>query len=320
MRQAGRYLPEYRALREAEGDFVKRCLTPDIAVETTLQPIRRYGMDAAILFSDILILPYALGQDVRFVNGEGPVLTPIRDKTGFAALNPNRVAEITAPVLQALTMLRQELPASCTLLGFTGSPFTVLCYMIDGGGSRDFVHTRKLAYQNPVLFGEILDLVTEATAEYLSAQIIAGADAVMLFDSWAGILPPSEFTRHVIEPTARIVNILNAKHPATRIIGFPRLAGMMTQAYAEQTGVDCVGLDTSADVALIARDLDENIALQGNLDPIALIAGGKPMVDQASAICGALKHRPHIFNLGHGILPETPPENVAALLAHIRGL
>lgn len=320
MRQAGRYLPEYQALRHAAPDFVSRCLTPDVAVETTLQPVRRYGMDGAILFSDILILPYALGQDLRFAEGHGPQLPPIASEADIARLSPSRVPDITAPVLQTLTRLRQDLPAAVALLGFTGSPFTVLCYMIDGQGGGEFPKTRAMAYREPALFERLLALVTEATADYLSAQITAGADAVMLFDSWAGILPPSLFARYVIAPTAAIVEALNARHPATRIIGFPRLAAQQAPLYAEQTGVDCVALDTSADAALAARALDDGVAIQGNLDPLAVIAGGDAMRAEASRIALSLRGRPHIFNLGHGILPQTPPEHVGELIAHLRGL
>lgn len=320
MRQAGRYLPEYQALRHAAPDFIARCLTPDIAVETTLQPIRRYGMDGAILFSDILILPHALGQGLSFSEGHGPKLDPIANEADLARLDPSRVAEVTAPVLQTLTRLRQDLPDATTLLGFCGSPFTVLCYMIDGGGGGEFVKTRLLAYQNPALFGRLLDLVTQATAEYLSAQLSAGADAVMLFDSWAGILPPAGFARYVIAPTAAIVQALNRRHPASRIIGFPRLAASHLGVYAEQTGVDCVGLDTSADIARVAAQLDGGVAVQGNLDPLAVIAGGAAMRDQVTAIAQAARGRPHIFNLGHGILPQTPPEHVSDLITHLRAL
>ncbi len=320
MRQAGRYLPEYRAIRDTGGGFIARCTTPDLAVEITLQPIRRFAMDGAILFSDILILPWALGQDVQFINGEGPVLAPVRDATSLAALNIARLADATAPVLEALRRLKLELPAQTTLIGFAGSPFTVACYMVDGGGSRDFVATRKMAYTAPDLFGQLMTLVTNATIQHLSAQIDAGADTVMLFDSWAGILPPSEFERLVIAPTKAIVNALNLRHPMIRIIGFPRLAGVMAAHYAERTGVDCLALDTAADPARIAAGVPESVALQGNLDPIALIAGGNVMRDQASTIARSLCGRPHVFNLGHGILPETPVQHVADLVAHVRGL
>jgi len=320
MRQAGRYLPEYRAIRERSGGFIQRCTTPDLAVEITLQPIRRYAMDGAILFSDILILPWALGQDVQFVNGEGPVLAPIREAQGLAQLAASRVADATAPVLQAITTLRQELPGQTTLLGFAGSPFTVACYMIEGGGSREFAITRLMAYEAPEIFNGLLDLITTTTIDYLSAQIKAGADAVMLFDSWAGILPPALFAKFVEHPTRKIVEALNARHPHVRIIGFPRLAGVMAAHYAESTGVDCLGLDTSADLLRIAARVEDTVALQGNLDPIAVIAGGAAMRDQAKNIALSMRGRPHVFNLGHGILPQTPPDHVQELVSTVRGL
>jgi uroporphyrinogen decarboxylase len=317
MRQAGRYLPEYRAIRDT-GDFITRCTTPDLATEVTMQPIRRFGMDAAILFSDILILPWAMGQDVRFVNGEGPVLAPVRDAAGLAALTRQSVAEKTAPVLETVRRVRAAIPPTCTLIGFAGSPFTVACYMVEGGGSRDFAHTRGMAYAQPALFGQLMTLLTEATIDYLSAQIEAGAEAVMLFDTWAGLLPPSEFVTHVIEPTALIVDALNRRFPDIPVLGFPRLAGMYAGAYAERTGVDGVGLDTATDAAIAAASVPEQVAIQGNLDPMALIAGGAPLRKQVELILGAMRGRPHIFNLGHGILPQTPPDHVAELLARIR--
>ena len=317
MRQAGRYLPEYRAIRET-GNFIARCMTPDLATEITLQPIRRFGMDAAILFSDILILPWAMGQDVRFVNGEGPVLAPVRDAAALEALRPEQAAEKTAPVLETIRRLRIALPPSCTLIGFTGSPFTVACYMIEGGGSRDFAATRGMAYAEPALFGRLMDLLCKATTAYLIAQIEAGAEAVMLFDTWAGLLPPSEFLRHVVDPTARIVETLNRRFPDVPVLGFPRLAGMYAGDYAERTGVNGVGIDTGTDLARAAAWVPESVAVQGNLDPIALIAGGAALRGQVRGILGAMRGRPHIFNLGHGILPQTPPDHVAELMALIR--
>jgi uroporphyrinogen decarboxylase len=317
MRQAGRYLPEYRAIRET-GDFIKRCTTPELATEITLQPIRRFGMDAAILFSDILILPWAMGQDVRFINGEGPALAPVREASALAMLTRESIAEKTAPVLETVRRVRAALLPACTLIGFAGSPFTVACYMVEGGGSRDFAETRLMAYARPELFGRLMDLLTDATTAYLLAQIEAGAEAVMLFDTWAGLLPPAEFYRHVVDPTARIVEALNAKFPEVPVLGFPRLAGMYAGAYAERTGVDGVGLDTGTDPAQASASVPEQVAVQGNLDPIALIAGGAPMRKQVELILGAMRGRPHIFNLGHGILPQTPPDHVAELVSTIR--
>jgi uroporphyrinogen decarboxylase len=318
MRQAGRYLPEYRALREAGGGFIERCTTPDLATEITLQPVRRFGMDGAILFSDILILPWAMGQDVQFVNGEGPVLAPIRDVAGLGVLDLARAQDRTAPVMETVRRVRAALPEACTLLGFAGSPFTVACYMIEGGGSRDFAATRTLAYAHPVFFERLTDILVQGTITYLSAQIDAGADAVMLFDTWAGVLPPSEFFRHVVRPTATIVDALNRRYPNVPVLGFPRLAGTLIADYAEQTGVDGVGLDTSLDAARVAFSLPETVAVQGNLDPMVLIAGGSALRRESLAVRDALRGRPHIFNLGHGILPQTPPDHVADLVAIVR--
>ena len=318
MRQAGRYLPEYRAIKDSSGGFIARCMTPDLATEITLQPIRRFAMDAAILFSDILILPWALGQDVTFKDGVGPILAPIRDEAGVAALSPARVPEATAPVLETIGRLRRALPAACTLIGFCGAPFTVACYMVEGGGSRDFPETRGMAYGNPALFGRLMDLLVRSTTDYLSAQITAGAEVVMLFDTWAGMLSPSQFLQHVIEPAAAIVAELNARHPGIPVIGFPRLAGLYAGLYAERTGVDCVALDTGTDPARAAASMPDSVAIQGNLDPIALIAGGEAMTREMSSILGALRGRPHIFNLGHGILPQTDPEHVAELVGFLR--
>jgi len=318
MRQAGRYLPEYRALREGSGGFIARCTTPDIATEITLQPIRRFGMDAAILFSDILILPWALGQDVQFHDGIGPVLAPIRNAAGLRVLDMSRAADRAAPIMETVRRVRAALPEPCPLIGFAGSPFTVACYMVEGGGSRDFAETRGMAFADPALFGRLIDILVESTIEYLSAQIEAGADAVMLFDTWAGLLSPMQFALHVIAPTAAIVDALNRRHPGVKIIGFPRLAGLYAGSYAERTGVDCVALDTGTDPSLVAPGIPEAVAIQGNLDPISLIAGGAALTAETDSILDALRGRAHIFNLGHGILPQTPPEHVAALVGHLR--
>ncbi len=318
MRQAGRYLPEYRAIREGSGGFLQRCMTPDLATEITLQPVRRYGMDAAILFSDILVLPWALGQDLRFVDGEGPVMTPIRDGADLAKLTLGRAPAETAPVMETVRRVRAALPPDCTLLGFAGSPFTVACYMVEGGGSRDFAATRTAAYTDPAFFDRLIDLLVEATVAYLAAQLDAGADAVMLFDTWAGVLPPAQFFAHVVRPTARIVAELHRRYPGVKIIGFPRLAGTLVADYVAQTGVQCVGLDTSVDAARVAATLPAAIAVQGNLDPMVLIAGGDALAQETVRIRDALRGRPHIFNLGHGILPHTPPAHVADLLTTIR--
>ncbi len=319
MRQAGRYLPEFRAMRE-QADFLTRCMTPEIAVELTIQPIRRYGMDGAILFSDILILPWAMGQDLRFEEGRGPVMTPIRDEADLARLDEGRVMEAVAPVREALRRLRVELPAETTLLGFAGSPFTVACYMVEGGSSRDFAHIRAMMQQNPALFDKLMALLTRSTAEMLCGQIEAGAEAVMLFDSWAGILPPEAFRRYVIEPTKQIVAHIRARYPDVPLIGFPRLGGVMVAEYAEKTGINTLALDTVADMAKVAEMVSPSVTLQGNLDPMILLNGGEALQEEARRIRDSLKGRPHVFNLGHGVIKTTPPEHVATLVETIRSV
>ena len=330
MRQAGRYLPEFRALR-AQADFITRCMTPDIATEITLQPIRRYAMDGAILFSDILILPWAMGQSLRFVEGVGPVLEPIRTAADLDRLRPERVAEATAPVMETLRRLRRSFdtpetpgllgaarPGATTLIGFAGSPFTVACYMVEGGGSKEFAEVRRMAYAEPALFDRLIELLSEATATMLCDQIAAGAEAVMLFDSWAGLLPPSQFARHVIAPTRRIVDEIRRRHPGVPIVGFPRLGGLLVGRYAQGTGIDAMALDTAADLSLAAALVPDTVALQGNLDPLCLLAGGESLVAEAQAIRDSMRGRPHVFNLGHGVLPQTPPEHVGQLVDAVR--
>jgi uroporphyrinogen decarboxylase len=322
MRQAGRYLPEYRAVRAKVADFIALCTTPELAADVTLQPIRRYRFDAAILFSDILMVPWALGQGLAFREGEGPVLSPLRNEADVQALNLARVPAALAPIMETVRQVRSGLTdegfTDCALIGFAGAPFTVACYMVEGGGSRDFAATRTLAYAQPGLFEPLIALLIEATVRYLSAQIEAGAEAVMLFDSWAGILPPSQFRRHVIEPTRTIVNALRQVHPTVPVIGFPRLAGLLAGEYATATRIDGIGLDTSMDLSLAARLMPPRTALQGNLDPLALVAGGQALRRETAAILTALKGRPSVFNLGHGIVPHTPPEHVAALVEQVR--
>jgi uroporphyrinogen decarboxylase len=282
-------------------------------------------MDAAILFSDILVLPWALGQELRFAEGEGPILPPIRDAAGVAALDTTRVRGAIRPILETVRLVRAALDerqregeGEATLIGFAGSPFTVACYMIEGGGSKEFVHVREMAHGQPELFAELMDKLVKATITYLSAQILAGAEAVMLFDSWSGILSPRLFRIHVIEATAKIVTALRSRFPGVPVIGFPRLAGLMLGEYAAGTGVQGVAIDTSTDPSQAATMIPANMALQGNLDPLALVAGGEALASEAASILEALKGRPHIFNLGHGILPHTNPEHVAQLVAQIR--
>ncbi len=321
MRQAGRYLPEYRAIRAGVADFIALCTTPELAAEVTLQPIRRYGFDAAILFSDILILPWALGHGLAFKEGEGPVLPKLRDAAGLAALDPNRVAAAVAPVMETVRRVRAGLASEgfgqTALIGFAGAPFTVACYMVEGGGSRDFAATRAMAYADPALFAGLMDMLTESTIEYLSAQAEAGAEALMLFDSWAGVLSPSLFRRHVIAPATRIVAALRQRHPGIPVIGFPRLGGLMVGAYGA-TGVNAIAMDTSMDLAQAAALVPDGVAVQGNLDPMALVAGGAALTGEAEAILRAMRGRPFIFNLGHGIVPQTTPAHVGALVEQVR--
>ena len=321
MRQAGRYLPEYRAVRARAADFITLCTTPALATEVTLQPIRRFGFDAAILFSDILMLPWALGQPLAFREGEGPILPPLMTHGGVVALDPERLPGAIAPVLETVRQVRAGLAGShpaTTLIGFAGAPFTVACYMVDGRGGGDFPLTRRLAYQDPAVFGALIDLLTEATTTYLCAQINAGAEVVMLFDSWAGLLPPSLFRRHVIAPARRIVAALRAACPEVPVIGFPRLGGTMLGEYVAGSAVAGLGVDTATDLAAARLAVGPTVALQGNLDPLALFEGGIPLREAAAEVLGSGIGVPFIFNLGHGILPDTRPEHVASLIAQVR--
>ena len=318
MRQAGRYLPDYRAVRAKAGGMLDLCLNPALATEVTLQPIRRYGFDAAILFSDLPLLCWALGQKLEYLEGEGPVLDPIRDGAALARLDPARVANAVAPVLEAVGRIRAALPAECALIGFAGSPWTVACYMVEGHGSKEFAAARNMAYRDPALFGALIDLLVDQTADYLLRQAEAGADVVMLFDSWAGVLTAAQFRKYVIEPTRRIVAKLHQARPGLKVIGFPRLAGSLLAEYATVTGVDAVGVDTGSDPAQAAQAVPAHIAVQGNLDPLALVAGGEHLTSGIQTVLDAWRGRPAIFNLGHGIVPQTPPEHVAALVETIR--
>jgi len=317
MRQAGRYLPEYRAVRAQAGDFISLCTTPPLAAEVTLQPLRRYGMDAAILFSDILMLPWALGQGLRFSEGEGPVLPPLRTSEDLAKLDRSKLQGAIEPILDTVRRVRAEV-GDATLIGFAGAPFTVACYMVEGHGSKEFAAVRTMAYRDPVMFGALIDLLVETTVEYLAAQIDAGAETVMLFDSWAGVLPPALFRAYVIAPAIRIVNALHARYPHVPVIGFPRGGGLLIREYADRTGVQGLGIDTTVDPVLAAALVPLNVALQGNLDPMLLEAGGPAMEEHTHAILDAMRGRPFIFNLGHGIVPSTSPEHVAELVRIVR--
>ena len=317
MRQAGRYLPEYRALRASKGGFLNLVYDSEAAAEITLQPIRRFGFDGAILFSDILIVPYAMGQDLQFLVGEGPHLSPRLLDASLASLSA--VPERLSPIYETVRQVKAALPADKTLLGFAGSPWTVATYMVAGEGSRDQHDTRALAYRDRAGFQAIIDAIVAVTVQYLIGQIEAGAEAVQLFDSWSGSLAPSEFERWVIAPNAAIVRQLKARYPNVPVIGFPKGAGEKLAAYARETGVDAIGIDETIDPLWAARELPAGMPVQGNLDPLLLLAGGAELESQALRILEAFADRPHVFNLGHGIGQTTPVEHVGQLLALVRG-
>jgi uroporphyrinogen decarboxylase len=312
MRQAGRYLPEYRALRARARDFLELCLTPALAAEATLQPLRRFGMNAAILFADILLVPYALGQRVGY-GEEGPVLDPIAESAGLAGLHLDGVVPRLEPVCETVRLCRAALPTETALIGFAGSPWTVATYMVEGGASKDFRLIKSWAYRDPNGFAALIELLTEATIDYLSAQIMAGAEAVQLFDSWAGILSETGFERWVIDPTRKIVAALKQRFPEVPVIGFPRGAGLFYERYAAETGVGAVSLDTTVPLGFARNRLQPRLAVQGNLDPVLLVVGGAALEQAVRELRTALGGGPFVFNLGHGVLPQTPPENVAAL-------
>jgi uroporphyrinogen decarboxylase len=316
MRQAGRYLPEYRALRAEKGGFLELAYDSDCAAEITLQPIRRFAFDGAILFSDILVIPHAMGQDLWFETGEGPRLAPPLSGHDFEKLVP--APERLNPVFETVRKVSAGLSPETTFLGFAGSPWTVATYMVAGQGSKDQAEARRMAYGQPERFGELIDRIITATVDYLSGQIEAGIDAVQLFDSWAGSLSPAQFEDWVIAPNAKIVAGLKARHPDTPIIGFPKGAGGKLPAYARETGVDAVGVDETVDPDWANATLPDNMPVQGNLDPLALIAGGEALEKAVERITKAFAGRPHIFNLGHGILPDTPIEHVEKLLTLVR--
>ncbi|KEQ03337.1 uroporphyrinogen decarboxylase [Pseudorhizobium pelagicum] len=317
MRQAGRYLPEYRATRAEAGSFLDLCYSPKHAVEVTLQPIRRYGFDASILFSDILVIPDALNRNVRFVQGEGPQMDPISESE-IDLLDPKGVLDHLQPVLETVRRLRQELPAETTLLGFCGAPWTVATYMIAGHGTPDQAPARLFAYRHPAPFKKLLTLLADISAEYLIAQIDAGADAVQIFDSWAGVLGEEEFKRYALQPVARMIRTVRAARPGAKIIAFAKGAGMNLKTYRQGTDADAIGLDWTVPLSF-AAELQKDGPVQGNLDPMRVVAGGKAMEEGIDAILQALGHGPLIFNLGHGITPEADPEHVAELVRRVRG-
>jgi len=318
MRQAGRHLPEYRALRAKAASFFDLCYTPGLAAEATLQPVRRYGLDAAIVFSDILVVPDALGQEVELVEGKGPRLDPIRTKSDLARLQVDATRTKFGRVFETVARVRRELPNDTSLIGFCGAPWTVATYMVGGEATADQGAARLWARTDPVGFGQLVDRLVEASVEYLAGQVAAGADVLQIFDTWAGALAGEELERWVNAPTKAIVERVKERCPALPIIGFPRGVGAQVTAYAAQTGVDGVGCDATMPLEFIARELSGKTVVQGNLDPALLAAGGVEMERQVAKILAALADRPFIFNLGHGILPQTPPENVAQLVKLVR--
>lgn len=318
MRQAGRYLPEYREVRKTVSSFLDLCRTPKLAAEVTLQPLRRFPFDAAIVFSDILIVPYALGQEVEFVEGEGPKLDPVGDEAAIAKLNLSSAETLLAPVYETVERVTAELPDTVPLIGFCGAPWTVATYMVEGSGSKDQASARKFAYREPETFQRLIDLLVETSVQYLLGQAKAGTRVLQIFDSWAGSLPEDAFARWCIEPTRMIVERVKAQAPHVPIIGFPRGSGPLAERYASETGVDGIGCDTSLPVGWIRDRLQTKLPVQGNLDPVLLAVGGAALDARVRTILETLGQGPFIFNLGHGILPETPIENVERLVELVK--
>lgn len=319
MRQAGRYLPEYREVRAKAGGFLDLCFNPELAAEVTLQPIRRFGFDAAIIFSDILVIPYALGRSVRFEVGEGPRLEPLDDPAKVATLAAQADFGKLKPVFEALKIVRGALDSEIALIGFCGAPWTVATYMVAGHGTPDQAPARMMAYRHPEAFAKIIDVLVESSIAYLLAQLEAGANALQIFDTWAGVLPPAEFARWSTEPTRRIVEGVRAKVPDAKIIGFPRGAGAQLPGYVEETGVNAVSIDWTAEPAFIRERVQSRVAVQGNLDPLALITGGAALDRAVDDVLANFAQGRFIFNLGHGIQPETPIAHVEQMLKRVRG-
>jgi uroporphyrinogen decarboxylase len=319
MRQAGRYLPEYRRVREQASSFLQLCFTPRLAAEVTLQPVRRFAFDAAILFSDILVVPHALGQAVSFETGEGPKLDPIIDAQGIAHLRERIDDNALSPIYETIARVRSAIPAGVTLLGFCGAPWTVATYMIAGRWSEDQRAARLFAYRDPVGFAQLMEILITASADYLVRQFAAGVDAVQIFDTWAGILPAEEFARWCAEPVERIVVEVRRAVPQARIIGFPRGAASSLVRYVDQVSVNAVGLDWTIDRSFAREQIQTRLPVQGNLDPLALVAGGSALDRAVDAVLAAFAEGPFIFNLGHGIQPETPIAHVDQMLARVRG-
>ena len=319
MRQAGRYLPEYRATRAQAGDFLKLCYNPELAAEVTLQPIRRFGFDAAILFADILLLPQALGADLWFETGEGPRLSTISDLAGVKALKPvEAIHDTLAPIYETVKILARELPPQTTLIGFAGAPWTVATYMIAGRGTRDQGPAHAFKDGNRPAFQALIDLITAGTIEYLSAQINAGAEVVKLFDSWAGSLKGADFTDFAVKPAAHIISALKERHPGIPVIAFPREAGDGYIGFAAATGADCVAIDNSVSPEWAAEHVQVSGCVQGNLAPGHMVTGGTALVEETRHVVRAFSNGPHIFNLGHGITPDANPDNVALMIETVR--
>jgi uroporphyrinogen decarboxylase len=320
MRQAGRYLPEYRATRAQAGDFLSLCYNSELAAEVTLQPIRRYGFDAAILFADILLVPQALGADLWFVTGEGPRLSTITTQADFDKLGPaDEIDAVLNPIYETVRILSRELPKETTLIGFAGAPWTVATYMIAGRGTPDQGPAHALREENNPLFESLLARITQATILYLSAQIEAGAEVVKIFDSWAGSLKGDDFRKYALEPAREITAALKAKYPHIPVIGFPREAGDNYIGFAKATGVDCVALDNSVSPDWAARNVQVDGCVQGNLASYHMVSGGQPLIDETRAIVKAFSNGPHVFNLGHGITPDADPDNVQLMIDTVRG-
>jgi uroporphyrinogen decarboxylase len=319
MRQAGRYLPEYRKIRDQAGSFLNLCFTPDLAAEVTLQPVRRFPLDAAILFSDILVVPYALGQKLQFNTGEGPQLSPVMDVGKILRLPARIDLEPLAPVFETIRLVRAELPRETALLGFCGAPWTVATYMVAGSNSLDHAPARLLAYREPKVFSKLIDRLTKASIDYLVEQLRAGVDAVQIFDSWAGILPPDQFQHWCIMPVKKIAVAVRKECPGAKIIGFARGAGTILERYAEQVPVDAVGLDWMIDLTFAREQIQARRPVQGNLDPLVLVVGGEVLDSAVDTVMNAFAAKPFIFNLGHGILPETPIAHVERMIARVRG-
>ena len=319
MRQAGRYLPEYREVRNRAGDFLDLCFTPELAAEVTLQPVRRFGFDAAILFSDILVIPHALGQSIRFTTGEGPKLDPIINGRDLVRLKPELDHNILAPVYETIQLVKANLSTDVAFLGFCGAPWTVASYMIAGHGTADQEPARLFSYREPQQFAALIDRLVEASAGYLVRQLQAGVDAVQIFDTWAGVLPADEFGRWCIEPTRRVIDKIRAVMPAAKVIGFPRGVGAGLLRYVKDVPVNAVGIDWTADPLFVRDHVQRQMPVQGNLDPMVLVAGGAALDRAVDRILELLSPGPFIFNLGHGILPQTPIAHVEQMLARVRG-